>query len=289
MILLPAQVYDLKNPFQAHLMPDEPAGTAIPDYVLAFAKDFSRFKTPEVRTKGAVESANQSRGEPDWIDTVATLMLWHVLARGSLPVTIFITANSGDITDLRVQRKGSPQFIDINVKATKTPVREGVVPCDYGNVPVKQEELSVDVPGLEVDGSLRSSEGKCSPTEMTRKIEVRSDGQNYVIDETGRALTQIAHIFMKVFVHEVSLNPTCLPKSHVHLNPTCLPESHVHFCNWIASDSSEFRESLDAFLDSIRKGRPQLIQGICHPGLWIPSSRTHPATDLWAYLNERVP
>ena len=96
--------------------------------LLIFGEEVSKYKTPCIRTRGANEAHNQQRGEPDWIDTVATLMLWRELVLAGIPVTYLLTANGGDETDLRVQVKGDPYFIDINVKGTKASVPTGTEP-----------------------------------------------------------------------------------------------------------------------------------------------------------------
>lgn len=241
-------------------MPYQPPETvSIPNHVLAFARDFSLYKTPARRTRGAQEAGNQQRGEPDWIDTVATLMLWQELVRADIPTTFFLTANTGDETDLRVQRKGSDTFIDINVKGTKTSVPEDTTPAQYGNLPLKHEELGLDLP--------RQGGGYAPHPNPVRLVE--RDGRPWAVaDHTER----LADLYLKVFVHTGDAAEG--------------QGDHVHLTNWLPVAGADFQAQITALNTKIAKGRPDIIPGIWHPGIWAPSAECRPYLELFTYLEQ---
>lgn len=233
-----------------------------PASVLEFSKQFSTFKTPKDRTDGATETNKQIRGEPDWLDTAATLMLWRELVKAGLPATYHLTANTGDVTDIRVQDKGSHFYVDINVKGTKSEVKAYTTPAAYGNVPVKHGEIGVAWP--------RKPEHQTTAAVTVRRQE---DGRVYAFGDEHVVLPDI---YIKIFVHET---PT---------HPRDLSRPHVHFCAWIATDSAAFGQEVAAFVDTVNAGQPTEIWGIKHPGLWMPSGVCRPFGQLIEHLEAQL-
>jgi len=72
----------------------------IPKAILVIAQEFSKFKTPPVRTAGFQEQQGQIRGTGDVLDTVGTLMLTHHLASDNIPVKMQLALWQGDDYDL---------------------------------------------------------------------------------------------------------------------------------------------------------------------------------------------
>lgn len=231
----------------------------VPDYLLLSAKDLSTGKTPHRRTSGATESSSQLRGEPDVLDTIASIMLWREISALGLPVTIEITANSGDKSDLRVQSKGSENGILINVKATKADIPKHYTSDTYGNVAVKIEELGA-----------KNATWNINPVYLDFR-----DADTYARSDKE---IKLPHIFIKVFVRGYN---------HNDVNPTG-NKCNVTFSNWIATNSEEFSSFLRVFNKSISSGRVHKIPGINHPGLWIPPEYTKRYSELPSYLESKV-
>lgn len=84
----------------------------IPKAVLVLAKEFSKFKTPPIRTAGFQEQEGQIRGNGDILDTVGTLMLTHHLASSNIPVKMQLALWQGDDYDLEANG------ISINLKTS---------------------------------------------------------------------------------------------------------------------------------------------------------------------------
>ncbi|MBU2769302.1 hypothetical protein HAP94_24875 [Acidithiobacillus ferrivorans] len=241
-----------------------PSLVYIPGTVLRFGQQASKYKTPCIRTRGATEAPNQLRGEPDWIDTVATLMLWRELVLAGMPVTYLLTANGGDETDLRVQVKGDPYFIDINVKGTKASVPAHSNAAAYGNLPLKCEELGLTLTRIDKTNYKPHQEGV--------RIELR-DGVPWAIADNAERL---ADIYIKIFVHAAPLTDEHCAKD----------VSHIHFTNWLPVEGKDFAAQLKLLNESIAAGTPPKIPGINHPGMWIQSRNCRPYEDLFAYLEK---
>jgi len=237
----------------------------IPKSVLKFAQEASVYKTPCIRTRGAGEAANQPRGEPDWIDTVATLMLWRELVIAGMPVTYMLTANGGDETDLRVQVKGDPHFIDINVKGTKANVPKTTEPAAYGNLAIKCEELGLAL--------IKNGHGYL-PHPIQVNIELRENRSWAVADKAER----LADIYIKIFVHTE-------PLSAEHQQNE---KMHVHFTNWLPVSGGDFAAQLLKLNSEIAAGNPPVIPGINHPGMWIVSTKCRPYEQLFEYLESQL-
>ena len=231
--------------------------------ILDFCKKTSKYKTPKIRTSGAEESGNQSRGEADWIDSVATIMLWRELASAGIPVTYYLTANGGDEPDLRVQYKGNDSYIDINVKGTKALIPNNNTPSQYGNVAIKQEELGLKL--KKFDGSYEK---------QSQEVFIECiDGKFWAVTDKK---IRLADIYIKVFVHEIPCEENDASAGVVYLT------------NWIYVGSNEFSERVDQFNRKMVDGKPEIIPGINHPGLWIPSNWTHRFPDFLLFLEKFV-
>lgn len=111
----------------------------LPDGLEAFAREFSRYKTPTRRTQGWREQAHERRGEGDVLDTIGTLMLWRHLVSNGRHATYQLTAGGGDETDLLV-RIGE-KWLDVNVKTSKWQPKENDDPCQRSHIAVKEEEF----------------------------------------------------------------------------------------------------------------------------------------------------
>lgn len=183
----------------------------LPTGLEAFAREFSRYKTPEKRTQGFADTKELPRGDGDTCDTIGSLMLWRHLCEHDIPTTYLLTGRQGDEADVRVG--AGTISLDINVK-TSTFCWADDRPCERNHIAVKQEELAKALPDL----------------------------------------------YVQLFVH---------------LKTT---ETHVHLCNWIATQSAEFRA---AEVTNIPGTGGQ-------KGLWIPVRDTRPASELVAYLNSQL-
>lgn len=73
----------------------------IPKDILSVSKEFSKFKTPEVRSAGFTEQSGQERGKGDLYDTVAGLMLTHYLAHHKIPCKYQMALLQGDDYDVK--------------------------------------------------------------------------------------------------------------------------------------------------------------------------------------------
>jgi hypothetical protein len=120
----------------------------IPDGVIAFAREFSRFKTPEKRTQGWNEQPHEVRGEGDVLDTIGTLMLWRYLREHDVPTTYLLTGGQGDDADLQVKfepSQGAVRTLNINVKTSKHEWQNDTTPCARGHLTIKKVEFEKDV------------------------------------------------------------------------------------------------------------------------------------------------
>lgn len=210
-------------------------------------------------------------------------MLWRECANADLPTTYMLTAKSGDETDIRIQRKGSKRFVDINVKATKATIPYRSTSSEYGNVAVKAEELGVSLSS----GKIVSADFR--PVQLADRA-----GALWAISSDQ---VRLPEIFIKVFVHLVedkAWHADGLQKANVECNQEGKsarkgnPENHVHFCNWIHTGSAEFRTSVDSFNSCVMSNRTPLIPGIQHPGLWIDSQSSRRYSDLLPFLKEFI-
>ena len=266
---------------------------AVPPFVLDFAREFSKPRTPDARSQGAQETARQTRGEVDVLDTVATLMLWRLFAGRDLPVTFFLTAGTGDETDLRAQRKGSGAAVDINVKATKSPLptsREGDL-CDDGYLAVKNEELGIGLGDVQKEwetvGGRRRPYLTCEPKRVLLSVETDGAGPFIPTPDGGR--WPLPDVFVKVFVHLSRQDAERLGyAAGAGSHRGCPAETHVHYCRWISPSDPVFQARLDGHLESIAEGRPTMIWGIDHPGLWLAPPFTRPFEDLAGFVRERL-
>ena len=238
----------------------------VPQEVIDFSKLVSPYKTPSKRTKGAEESEGQRRGEPDFIDTVATIMLWIELVKARLPATYILTANSGDETDIRIQKKGSSRCIDLNIKGTKANVPHHSKAEEYGNLAVKAEELGVLLK--------RIGDSKFAPHSAAVKIEERN-GRMWAVGDMEERLPDL---FIKVFVH---LSPG-------QCDQDTSSKPHVHFVSWLNTEGDKFKNHINTFNENIAKGLPSIIPGIKHPGLWISSNGCNKFESLLTYLESHL-
>lgn len=206
-------------------------------------------------------------------------MLWRECANADLPTTYMLTARSGDETDIRIQKKGSERFIDINVKATKAPIARSLTSSEYGNVAVKAEELGV---------SFRS--GKFLAANF-RPVQIEDRAGAFWAISSDQV--RLPEIFIKIFVHLVEDNAwhaDGLEKANEECNregqsARCSnPENHVHFCNWIYTGSAEFRACVNLFNAGVMSNETPLIPGIQHPGLWIDSKSSKRYSELIPFL-----
>lgn len=118
----------------------------LPDGLFDFASEFSRYKTPDVRTQGWEEEADEDRGQIDIQDTIGTLMLWRFLAEQGIHCTYLLTANGGDETDIRVHQ--SNRNLDINVKTSAwQPDDDSSLPA-LGCIAVKTLEFKKPLPAV---------------------------------------------------------------------------------------------------------------------------------------------
>ena len=264
----------------------------VPPYVLDFAHEFSKPRTPDRRSQGAQETKRQTRGEVDVLDTVASLMTWRLLTQRDLPVTFFLTARTGDETDLRVQRKGSDSYLDVNVKATKSPLpnsREDDL-CDDGYLAVKTEELGIGLDDVrkewETVGDRRRPYLLCESKDLTLTVEVDESGPFLPRPNGGR--WPLADAYVKVFVHLSEQDADRLGYTlEGGTHRSCPAETHVHYCRWASPDQEGFRREFQAYLASVALGRPTMIWGIDHPGLWMAPRYTRPFDELIEFLGAR--
>lgn len=120
----------------------------IPDGVIEFSKEFSRYKTPAVRTQGWKEQPHEQRGEGDMLDTLGSLMLWRYLVQNNVPVTYLLTGRQGDDADLQVKFKRPERekpLLDINVKTSKFDWEKQKDPCKPGHLAIKEVEFNKSV------------------------------------------------------------------------------------------------------------------------------------------------
>ena len=118
----------------------------LPDGLLPFAAEFSRFKTPAERTDGYDEPLGMERGAGDVLDTVGTLMLWHHLAGLGVQVTYILTANEGDEGDLRATTPNGP--VTVNVKTSGYDGWRNDPPDVPYHIAVKHGELRKTLPDI---------------------------------------------------------------------------------------------------------------------------------------------
>ena len=107
--------------------------------LLGFAREFSVFKTPTTRTQGWDETANETRGEGDVVDTIGTLLLWRFLIEKGIASTYLLTAGEGDEADLIVR---TPEGrATINVKTSRWDPPNGDCPCRNNHIAIKSCEV----------------------------------------------------------------------------------------------------------------------------------------------------
>jgi hypothetical protein len=88
----------------------------IPDGVIPFAKEFSKWKTPVRRTQG-FQDKEGNRGSGDILDTIGSLMLWRYLVSKGVAATYLLTALEGDEADVQARYQG--EHVNINVKTSR--------------------------------------------------------------------------------------------------------------------------------------------------------------------------
>lgn len=111
----------------------------IPNSIILDSTEFSKFKTPAIRTKGFSEQSGQTRGNGDLLDTVGCFMLLHHLASSHIPSTYHLTLLQGDETDLTVKSKN--KNVTINVKTSSWQPKDDN-PESYCHLAVKESEFN---------------------------------------------------------------------------------------------------------------------------------------------------
>ena len=110
----------------------------LPDGLIEFATEFSRFKTPKERTQGWTEQPDERRGLGDVLDTIGTLMVWRYLVEAGVPATYLLTAGEGDVADIQV-RTTALGLLNVNVKTSRwQPSHDN--PCSGGHLAIKKVE-----------------------------------------------------------------------------------------------------------------------------------------------------
>lgn len=113
----------------------------IPEHIVAFAKQFSKYTVPISRQSGFNETDSQKRGDGDLTDMLGSIMVFDVLGRNNVVCSMDITSGSGDEKDLSIRVKG--KYTNWNIKtSTYFPFRDNL------NLFVKEEELNKNIFGF---------------------------------------------------------------------------------------------------------------------------------------------
>lgn len=127
----------------------------IPEPILRYAAHTARHLTPLRRSGGFGEIEGCPRGEGDFLDLVAGLTVFDLVARVGRVCSIDITCGAGDVKDLAIRLKGRETHW--NIKASKyAPYRDGL------NLFLKSEEAGKPLAGY-IQCFVHLAEGRLPP------------------------------------------------------------------------------------------------------------------------------
>lgn len=110
----------------------------IPSEILAYAKLTYTHYVPIKRASGFEENANQTRGDGDLSDLLASLTLHHLIGKNKRVFKMDLSSGCGDDDDLSIRIDNKWQSVNIKT-SLYAPYREGL------HLYVKKEELSKDI------------------------------------------------------------------------------------------------------------------------------------------------